>query len=116
VSYGFGPRLPAEVGSGSTTCPYGPRVSSIKKSLADLPVQLGTHVPNARAHVSKMPGVRVIMGLQDVRTDSVVNACKACGHTATVRLHCNVGTMDHSPGTATVLSDSTARRHNVDRV
>jgi hypothetical protein len=53
--------------------PYGPRVSSIKKSLAGLYVQLGTHVPNTRAHVSKAPHVRAIMRLQDVHADNVVN-------------------------------------------
>jgi hypothetical protein len=69
MSYGFGPRLSAEVGSGATTCPagpYGPQASSIKKSLAGVLVQLGKHVPNARVHVSKMPHVRAIMCLQDV--------------------------------------------------
>jgi hypothetical protein len=50
-----------------------------KESLADLPVQLGTHVPNAHTHVFKAPHVRVIMRLQDVQADSVVNTCKACG-------------------------------------
>jgi hypothetical protein len=37
-----------------------------KESLADLPMQLGTHVPNARAHVFKAPHIRAIMRLQDV--------------------------------------------------
>jgi hypothetical protein len=61
---------PYREGSGAATaCPAvssGPRVSSVKKSLAGLPVQLATHVPDA-------PDVRVIMGLQDVRT---------CGYSA----------------------------------
>jgi uncharacterized heparinase superfamily protein len=61
-------------GSGAATaCPavsYGSRASTIKKSLAGLPVQLGLHVLNVCAHVSKAPDIRVIMGLQDVRTCS----------------------------------------------
>jgi hypothetical protein len=60
------------------------QVLSIKKSLADLLVKLGTLVPNARANVSKKLDIRAIMGLQDVQTDSVVNAYKACGHAATM--------------------------------
>jgi hypothetical protein len=46
---------PYREGSGATTVclavSCGPRVSSIKKSLADLIVQLGTHIPNAHVHV-----------------------------------------------------------------
>jgi hypothetical protein len=34
-----------------------------KENLAGLSVQLGTHVLNARAHVSKAPDVRAIIGL-----------------------------------------------------
>jgi hypothetical protein len=41
-------------------------------------MQLGTYVPNARAQVSKALDIRVIMGLQDVRAGSAVNACKTC--------------------------------------
>jgi hypothetical protein len=81
VSYGSRHRLPAEVGSGATTCrmaPYGSRASNIHKSLAGLPMQLGTHVPNAHAHVSKAPDIRAIMGLHDVRVGSTVNTYKAC--------------------------------------
>jgi hypothetical protein len=101
VSYGSGPSLSAEVGSDAATYPtgpYGPRDSSIKKSLADLPVQLGTHAPNAHAHVSKVPHIRVIMRLQDVQTDSVVNTCKACRHVSIVRLQYDASSMDHSSG------------------
>jgi hypothetical protein len=47
-------------------------------------VQLGTYVPNTHAHVFKVPDIRVIMCLQDVRAGSVVNAYKACRHAATV--------------------------------
>jgi hypothetical protein len=81
VSHSTEPRLPAREGSDAATCPAapcGPRASSIKKSLAVLPVQLGTHVPNARVQVFKPPDIRTIMDLQDVRPDNTVNACKAC--------------------------------------
>jgi hypothetical protein len=96
VSYSYGSCLPPRESSGAprvpqlwilplyqegsgavTACPavsYGPRASSIKKSLADLPVQLASHVPNARTHVSKVLDVKAIMGLQDVRAGSVINA------------------------------------------
>jgi hypothetical protein len=50
VSCGSRPHLPTGAGSDAATCPTapcGPQVSSIRKSLPDLPVQLGTHVPNA---------------------------------------------------------------------
>jgi hypothetical protein len=79
---GSRPCLSAKVGSGVATCyvvSCGPQTSSIKKSLVCLPVQLGTYVPNACAHISKAPDVRAIMGLQDVWASSVFNACKACG-------------------------------------
>jgi hypothetical protein len=82
-----GPHPSVGVGSGATMCPMtscGPQVLSIKKSLAGLPVKLGTLVPNARTNVSKKPDVRAIMGLQDVRACSVVIANKACGHAATM--------------------------------
>jgi hypothetical protein len=58
-----------------------------------MPVQLGTHVPNARVHVFKALDIRAMMGLQDVRANSVVNACKACRHAGTIRLHCSASTM-----------------------
>jgi hypothetical protein len=89
VSYGSGPHIPVEVVSGASMCPagpYGPRVSSINKSIAGLPMQLDTHVPNTRVHVSKAPHVRAIMRLQDVQASSVVNTCKACGHASTMWL------------------------------
>jgi hypothetical protein len=119
MPYDFGPRLLIEVGSDAATCPVapcGPRASSIKKSLVVLLVQLGTHVPNARAHVSKSPNIRAIMGLQDVRAGSAANACKACRHVATMRLQYSASTMDHSLDTITVTSDLTTRRHTTDRV
>jgi hypothetical protein len=62
--YGSGSHLWAKVGFGATTyltCPYGPRALNINKSLADLSVQLDTHVLNARAHIFKTPHVRAIM-------------------------------------------------------
>jgi hypothetical protein len=58
VSYGSGPHLPVEMGSGTATypaVPCGPWTSSIKKSLVALPVQLDTHVSNARTQISKVP-------------------------------------------------------------
>jgi hypothetical protein len=47
-------------------------------------MQLGTYVLNTHAHVFKVPDIRVIMCLQNVRAGSVVNAYKACRHAATV--------------------------------
>jgi hypothetical protein len=73
MSYVFGPRLPAEVGSDVVmypAVPCGPWASSIKKSLAVLPVQLGTHVSNARAQVSKAPARQRSQCLQGVQTGS----------------------------------------------
>jgi hypothetical protein len=66
ISCGSGPHLLAGAGSDAATCPTapcGPQVSSTKKSLADLRVQLGTLVLNARAHVFRTPHVRSIMCL-----------------------------------------------------
>jgi hypothetical protein len=74
------------------------------------------HVSNARSHVSKAPHVRAIMCLQDVQEDSVVNTCKMCGHTSIIWVQCDTSTIDHSPDTTTVPSDSTARRHTANRV
>jgi hypothetical protein len=69
-------------GSGAATaCPTvfcGPRVINIKKSLAGMPVQQCPPIFNARAHIYKAPGVRAIMGLQDVRAGTTVNACMTC--------------------------------------
>jgi hypothetical protein len=77
-------RKGSDAGTACHEVPCGPRASNIKKNLAGLPVRLSTCVPNARTHVSKALDVRAIIGLQDVRTGSVVNACKTCGHVATV--------------------------------
>jgi hypothetical protein len=57
----------------------GLRASSMKKSLAGQAVQLGSHIPSTHMHVSKALDVRAIMGLQDMRGGSVINACKMCG-------------------------------------
>jgi hypothetical protein len=76
VSYDFGPRLPVEVGSDTTTCPAGPNglwASSIKKSLATLPMQLGTH---ARKFPKRLTGPARYVGrqrsqcMQGMQTDS----------------------------------------------
>jgi hypothetical protein len=61
-------------------------------------MQVDTHVPNARMPVSKVPDVRAILVLQDVRAGCAVNACKTCGHVATVP------------------DDATGRSHATDRV
>jgi hypothetical protein len=56
-------------GSDDVTCPTifcGPRVTSIKKNLADLTMLLGMRVLKVRAHVFKMSDGRVIMGMQNV--------------------------------------------------
>jgi hypothetical protein len=58
VSYDSGSHLSVEVGSDAATYPVvscEPWVSSIKKMLAVLPVQLVTHVPNTCAQVFKAP-------------------------------------------------------------
>jgi hypothetical protein len=62
VSYDSRSCLPA---GGAPDCHMscGPQDISIKKSLAGMPVQLGSHVPNARAYISKTPDVRTIMGM-----------------------------------------------------
>jgi hypothetical protein len=82
---------PGLVGSGAVTCPRAPCepwVSSIKKRLADLPMQLGTHISNARAHVSNAPHVRAVMRLQDVRAYNIVNTCAdmhlQCGYSTAI--------------------------------
>jgi hypothetical protein len=49
-------------------------------------MQQSSHVPNARMYVFKAPDVRAIMCLQDMRAGCVINACKTCGQTTTMRL------------------------------
>jgi hypothetical protein len=77
-------------------------------------VQLGVHVPNARAHIFKASNIRAIMGLHNVRAGITVNACKVCRHIVTMRLQCSVSIMDHSSDIATVPSDSTTQCHTAD--
>jgi hypothetical protein len=93
VYRGSRPRLPAREGSdapcvlwlkilptfwedsGATTrsvAPCGLHALNIKKSLAGLHMQLGSHVPYAHTHVSKAHDVRTIMSLQDVRAGSTL--------------------------------------------
>jgi hypothetical protein len=80
---------PYREGSGAAIAcpavPCGPCALNIKKSLASLSVRLGPRVPNSRTHVCKASDVMTIMGLQDVRADSAVNACKTCEHAITVQ-------------------------------
>jgi hypothetical protein len=101
------------------TCPtvlYGPRASSIKKSLAGLPMHLGSHVSNAHVHGSKAPDVWAIMGLQDMQAGTAINVYKMHRQAAIVWLQCSAGPVDHSSGIATVPGDPTARHHAADRV
>jgi hypothetical protein len=95
--------------------PYGLRASSMKKSLAGLPVQKSSRVPNTRVHISKASDIKAIMGLQDMGGGTADNACKMHGHAATLMLQYSASTANHSPSTATVQSDPKARLHAVDR-
>jgi hypothetical protein len=87
----------------------------MKKSLAGLSTQQGSLVPSTCVHVSKAPDVRGIMGLQDVQPGTTDNACKTCGQTAIVQLQYSASSTNHSPDTATVQGDPTARRRAVDQ-
>jgi hypothetical protein len=93
VSSDSGFRLLDREGSGvATACPVAPCgtwASSIKKSLAGLPTQPGSPIPNACTHVPKAADARVIIGLQDMRADDTFKAYKTCEHVATVRLQCS---------------------------
>jgi hypothetical protein len=87
VFYGSGHRLPTGKGFGVAmhpAVPYRLRASSIKKGLADLPMQLGSRVSKPCAHVPNVPDARAIMGLQDVQASGTIIACKTCGQAATV--------------------------------
>jgi hypothetical protein len=98
MPYASEPHLPVEVDSDAVMCttgPYVPWASSIKKSLAGLPVQLCTHVLNARVHVFKAPHVRAIMRLQDVHASSGVNTYKACRYASTVRYNTAIVRRQH---------------------
>jgi hypothetical protein len=55
------------------------------------------------------------MGLQDVQPGTTDNACKTCGQTAIVQLQYSASSANHSPDTATVQGDPTARRRAVDQ-
>jgi hypothetical protein len=110
----------------ATACPSvscGPQASSIKKSLAGLSVQLGSHAPNARAHVSNTPDARTITDLQDVRASGTFNACKTCRQAAdlmSVRradmwLQYHTGPVDQLRGTAISPGDLTGQCRTVDR-
>jgi hypothetical protein len=59
---------------------------NLPPSLVGLPMRLDPRVPNACVHVSNALDVRAIMGLQDVRVGSAVNACNTCEQVATVQL------------------------------
>jgi hypothetical protein len=83
VIHGSIPRLPAGVSLDTARHPaalYGPRASDKKKSLAELAIQLGSRVFNARSCVSKASDTRAIMICKTYRQ----MACKMCGHAATV--------------------------------
>jgi hypothetical protein len=87
VSYGSGPRLPAEVGSDVAMCPMAPDLASRLGRAPALPRVPWLPVGHGfQAHVFKMPHVRAIMRLQDVQANSVVNIYKACRHASIVRL------------------------------
>jgi hypothetical protein len=73
-------------------------------------VQLGTHVPNVRTHISKAPHISAIMSLQDVQAGNIVNTCKACGHASTVRLQYDASTMTTH---LAPLQCQVTRQHNV---
>jgi hypothetical protein len=109
MSYGPGPHLPAEEGSGAPAYPMtldptsrlgrvqcchasrGPQwvvgLKYIKKGIDDLPMQLGSCVYKACAYVPKTSNTRAIMGMQDVQTGDVIITCKTCGRGATVLLN-----------------------------
>jgi hypothetical protein len=122
VSYSSRPRLPVEVGFGAATCPTGLCATSLKhKEKPSKPACAARHAysQHTRARFQgashqghHTPAIRTVRKcnqyLQGVRTD-IYSA-------ATVQLQCDASTMDHSPGTATVPSDSTVRRHTADQV
>jgi hypothetical protein len=95
---------------------YGSWASNIKKSLTGLPMQQGSQILNARSHISKAPNVKAIMGLQDMWVCHAFNACKICEQAATMLLKCNAGPIDHSPSTATMSGNPSARRHAADHM
>jgi hypothetical protein len=93
VSHGLEPRLPAREGSGTATFPSAlsrPRDLGIKKGLADLGMQLGSHVLKVHSCVTK--------------ACSPDKHCKTCGHVTSLRptrradrrTQCNASHVDHS--------------------
>jgi hypothetical protein len=67
VFLSFGPHLPAEVGSGAATYPTassGLWTTGIKKGLAALGTQLGSHVYKTRSYVTEVPVRHVDRPLQ----------------------------------------------------
>jgi hypothetical protein len=97
---------------------YAVRDSYIKKGIADLLTQLGSHGFKACSHVfkvcprvSKAPDTRAII------------ACKTCrqvepswpARRADMRLQCSTDPVDHSKDIATVQSDPTGRCHTANR-
>jgi hypothetical protein len=95
-------------------------------------VHLGTHVPNARAHVSKAPHVRAIMRLKDVKQCSqYLQGVQTCIYSAaTIRLQCALWTTHLAPLQCQVTqqhdvtlltefnvsSDKTRRAHTVEDI
>jgi hypothetical protein len=131
ISYGSGPHLPVEVGFGAATYPMvpcGPRASGIKKSLAVLLVQLGTHLPNARAQVSnasdrtrKTCG-KVVQSMPIRRADRQLqcyySTAPALWITCLIPLQCQA-TRQHSVTLLTecsVAGDKTSRAHTVEDI
>jgi hypothetical protein len=96
----------------SCHAPHGPLWAASykhkKKGIASLPMRLGLCVRNVHTHVSKTCDVRAIMSLQDMRASSADHACKTCRQAATVWPQCSVSSVNHSPSTVVMPSDSTA--------
>jgi hypothetical protein len=95
VFYGSGHHLPTGKGFGAAmhpAVPYRLRASSIKKGLADLPMQLGSRVSKPCVHVPNVPDARAIMGLQDMWIGDVIITCKTCGQGSN-----NVATVPRRP-------------------
>jgi hypothetical protein len=87
VSYSFRPRLPAEVGFGAATCPTGLCATCFKHK--EKPSKSACAARHAYSQHTRTrfqgPHIRAIMHLQYVQC-SIINTCKACGQTSTVRL------------------------------
>jgi hypothetical protein len=79
VPHRFGPCLPAREGSDAATYPTalnGPRASGIKKGLAGLSMQLGSHVSKSCSHVTEVHvrcvGSRCHLDLQTMQISATV--------------------------------------------